>query len=245
MKENYVFIDIRTTGFNPILDKICYIALTKFNSELKPMRTFSTWVDPEIGMKVEAEKRLGITAEELKEFPPFRENMKIIKSFLKDATIGTFEYSRYSVLEFLREEFFMEEVKFDYKKRDLIFVKEVEDAIFKRDIKNLMFKYYGKKVREKEEYTKEMGEIFKAQMELLKTTPQEFNYADFVKKDVMELIDKYLYEVDGVLYLNFGKHIDKDLKDVPKQYIEWILDADFTLQIKERIREYLNIDYGR
>ena len=108
-----------------------------------------------------------------------------------------------------------------------------------------MFKYYGKKVKEKEEYTKEMGEIFKAQMELLKTTPQEFNYADFVKKDVMELIDKYLYEVDGVLYLNFGKHIDKDLKDVPKQYIEWILDADFTLQIKERIREYLNIDYGR
>ena len=47
MKEEFTFIQIITTGPNPILDRICYISLSVFNKSLNHRETYSTWVNPE------------------------------------------------------------------------------------------------------------------------------------------------------------------------------------------------------
>lgn len=47
MKEGFTFIQIITTGPNPILDRICYISLSVFNKSLNHRETYSTWVNPD------------------------------------------------------------------------------------------------------------------------------------------------------------------------------------------------------
>jgi hypothetical protein len=133
-------------------------------------------------------------------------------------------------------------IRFKYLKRDFILVKDLENTIYKRDVESLYYKYLGKKIKPDDFYVKIVGEIFKEQCKVLGETPETFEYSKIVRKKHLELMDKYIYEVDGIIYLNFGKHIDKDLKEVPKSYMEWILDGDFPETVKDTIKQYLKID---
>ena len=52
--------------------------------------------------------------------------------------------------------------------------------------------------------------------------------------------ESYVYEKDNKLFFNFGRHKDKDVATVNKNYIEWVLYNEFPLKIKKLIVDYLN-----
>lgn len=244
-KNGYTFIEIKTTGDNPILDKIFYISLTKFGPDMRPRKSFSTYIDPELPVSERFERIHGISNEELAEFLPFKEHSETIYSFVKDNVLGTYAYDGKNVLEFIKEEFFAQGIRLKYLKKDFVVIKDLEEAMFQRDLESLYYKYTAKKLGENDIRVKAVGEIFKQQCKFLGQTTQEFDYSKFVKNKGMDLIDKYIYEAEGKVYLNFGKYQDKDVKNIPKSYIEWVLDGDFLLSVKDKIREYLKIDYGK
>lgn len=237
--NEYTFIEIKTTGFNPVLDKICFLSVTEFSKELKPLRSYSTWINPEVNISEAVSKFLGITNQDLEEFPVFSDIVDIIHPFLKGKVLGAFDDS-IDTIEFLKEAFFDEDIKFKYLKRDFILVKKIEDFIHKRNLSNLYLKYTGDKMTDSSFKTKEVGEIFKKQCELIGEDPSTFQYFKNIRNERVEVIVKYLYELDSKLYFNFGKYKDKDIKTVDKNYIKWILDGDFSTELKNKIEEYLN-----
>lgn len=238
MNKGFTFIEIKTTGFNPVLDKICYISLTQFDTLMRARKSFSSWINPEVRLSSGASKFFDITNKELQEYPTFSEIASIIYPLIKDNTLGSFS-KEVDVIEFLREELFMCDIQLKYLKKDFIVVKDLEEVINKRDVKTLHYKYTGKKTEDKEDYTKEIGEIFKYQCDMLYDDYKTFKYSKYIKNDMVEFTDKLLYEVDGILYLNFGKFKDTDVKRLPKHYITWIMDSDFPVVVKTKINEYL------
>lgn len=239
MNKGFVFLDIVTTGYSPILNKIVYIDITQFDLDMKPKKSYNTWINPEEKVSKTFEKAFNITNKELSEYPTFDAVCDIIYSLIKDRTIGIHE-SKIDVVEFLKEELFNVGIDFKYKKKDLIFTKTIEDTLFERDINSLHIKYSGISDN-KSSNSKKIGEIFKYQCEFLNTKYSEFEYSKNMKNKEIEYADKFLYEASEKLYLNFGKYKDIDIKEIRPDYIEWILESDFPTEVKNKIKEYLKI----
>lgn len=239
MNRKYTIIEIKTTGYNAILDRICYISLTEFDSDFKAKRSFTTWLNPNVKMTPTWANFLGVTNEELKSYPEFSEVVDTVQTFLKDRTLGTFD-NKVDTIEFLREALYDEDVSFKYPKKDFIIIKNLEDYIYKRDLETLYYKYTGTKLPVTSIPTKQAGEILKYQCETLGEDANTFEYSKVVKNDLIEFTDKYLYEVDGETYFNFGKHKDEKVQEVKKSYLEWIVASDFPKSVKEIIEDNLN-----
>lgn len=234
-----VFIDMKTTGRNPVLDKIFYIEITQFDNNLVPKKTYTTWLNPENKLSKAQERFFGISNKEIRQFPLFEDVAKEIHKLLKNQKIGTLN-KEVDVVEFLKEEFLLTGLKLDYLKRDVVVLDTLEEYIYPRDISNLYYKYTGTKVREKESYTKEMGEVLKHQMNVLKMDLETFNYKKIIDNNMQDLETRFLYQVGDILYLNFGKFKDIDVREVRKSYIDFILESDFPLTVKNKITEYLD-----
>lgn len=239
MNKGFVFLDIVTTGYSPILNKIVYIDITQFDLDMKPKKSYNTWINPEEKVSSAFEKAFNITNKELSEYPTFDAVYDIIYSLIKDRTLGTHE-SKIDVVEFLKEELFNVGIEFKYKKKDLVFTKIIEDTLFERNVDNLYYKYEGTH-NNKATNSKKIGEIFKHQCNFLNVDYKDFNYSKNMSNKELEYADKYLYEASGKLYLNFGKFKDTDIEEVKKDYIEWILESDFPTEVKNKIKDYLKI----
>jgi DNA polymerase-3 subunit epsilon len=48
---------------------------------------------------------------------------------------------------------------------------------------------------------------------------------------------------NGIVVINFGKHSGLPLRDVPKQYLEWLLTADFSEPFKAVVLRTMNGDH--
>lgn len=238
MKEGFTFIQIITTGPNPILDRICYISLSVFNKSLNHRETYSTWVNPEKKISEKFETFLGISNKELKSYPKFIEIHSQIMRMIKGKTLGVFS-SETKTLEFLKEELFNVGIDYKYKNSDLILVKDIEEALQGKNIEHMYFKYYDEKLPENFDYTKVIGEVFKQQCILLNKDFDKFDIKEVIIKDFYNISESYVYEKDSKLFFNFGRHKDKDVATVNKNYIEWVLYNEFPLKIKKLIVDYL------
>src|SRR5690606_29198204 len=90
-----------------------------------------------------------------------------------------------------------------------------------------------------EDYTKEMGEIFKGQCKTIGVKPDDLQYHVYVPSEE-ESRSRYFKKVDGEIVLNFGKFKNTEIKKVKKTYLEWIVETDFPWEVKEIVKEYLN-----
>ena len=239
MKEEFTFIQIITTGPNPILDRICYISLSVFNKSLNHRETYSTWINPEKKISENFEKFLGITNQELKASPKFSEISSQVMRMIKNKKLGVFS-SETKILDFIKEELFNIGIDFNYKNSDLILVKDIEEALQGKNIEHMYFKYYDTKLPENFDYTKVIGEVFKQQCILLNKDFDKFDIKEVITRDFYNISESYVYEKDNKLFFNFGRHKDKDVATVNKNYIEWVLYNEFPLKIKKLIVDYLN-----
>ena len=115
----------------------------------------------------------------------------------------------------------------------------MEEYLYKRNLENLYFKYRGQKIPVNSHSTKIMGDIYKFQCEVLNQTPETFKYSKEIKNNIAELTDKFLYNTDSEIFMNFGIHKDKNIKDVSETYLKWMVDSDFPRSVKDIIKEYI------
>ena len=234
--KGYTVIELKTTGNNPILDKICYISISNFSLELKLRSTYTTWINPEALLTKGMSKFLGVTSSDLLKFPKFSEVFSIVDSYLVGNNLVSFN-KNIDIIEFLKEAYYDEDKKFRYEKKDFIIIQNLEEHINKRDLNTLYYKYTGNNSTIQD--TEKVGEILKYQCEILGEDLKDFNYSTFIKNDTTNYLDKYLIEKDSKLYLNFGKFTGKDIKDTQESYIEWVLENDFPTSVKEKIKNYI------
>ncbi len=240
LKNPIVFFDLEATGLNIAEDRIVEVSLLKVNidgtEELKTYR-----VNPEVHIPKKTTDIHGITDEDIKDAPTFKEIGHEIASFIKGCDLGGYNSNKFDI-PMLAEEFIRADVDIDLKKRKFIDVQTIFFKMEKRDLKSA-YKFYLDKNLENshsaEADTIATYEILKAQLDRYEPDlKNEIDYlADFsaFNKNA-DFIGRIIFNDKNEEIFNFGKYKGKKVEDVLDKdpgYFGWMMNGDFPLFTKK------------
>lgn len=242
LKNPLVFFDLETTGINISKDRIVEISLLKVHpngkEEIKTRR-----INPEMPIPPQATAIHGITDEDVKDCPTFRQVAKSLADILEGCDIAGFNSSRFDV-PMLSEEFLRAGVDFDPSKRKFV---DVQIIFHKKEPRTLeaAYRFYCDKELEDahsaEADTRATYEVLKSQ---LKHYDDLENDIEFLSKEFssfnnnVDFAGRMIFDEKGVEVFNFGKHkgkpVSQVLRDEPSYY-SWMMDGDFPLNTKQAL----------
>lgn len=252
LKNPVVFIDLETTGINIASDRIVEIALLKIHpdgtEEEKVMR-----INPEMPIPEKASRIHGITDEDVKDAPVFREVAKTLARFLEGCDLAGFNSNRFDI-PLLAEEFLRSDVDIDFKKRKFIDVQAIYHKMEKRTLTAAYKFYCNEELTDAHSALADVRatyEVLKSQLETYRETEYEDHNGrkstpivnDVEKLSEFSAYDRYadylgriVYDENGVEIFNFGKNkglpVEKVLREQPGYY-GWMLNGDFPLYTKK------------
>ncbi len=251
LKNPLAFFDLETTGTNVTKDRIVEISIVKVNPN-QSIDTKTMRINPTVPIPKETTKIHGISNEDIKDAPTFKQVAKEILTFLKGCDLAGFNSNRFDI-PLLAEEFLRAGVDFDVRNRKFV---DVQTIFHKKEQRTLSaaYKFYCNKNLENahsaEADTKATYEILKAQLdkyddlendiEFLSKFSRYHNNADFAGQIVFN--DK------GEEVFNFGKNKGKTVESVFAEnpgYYSWIMNADFPLFTKKILTEIKMRSFGK
>ena len=252
LRNPIIFLDLETTGINVALDRIVEIALLKIHTdgreEEKLMR-----INPEMSIPEKASNIHGITDEDVKNEPTFKEVAKTIANFMEGCDFAGFNSNRFDI-PLLAEEFLRAGIDIDMKKRKFVDVQAIFHKMEKRTLAAAYKLYCEKDLEDAHSAmadTKATYEVLKAQLDKYETTIYEDTngvksvpivndinkLSEFSSYDRnVDFLGRIVYDENGVEVFNFGKNkgqaVEKVLKEQPGYY-GWIMNGDFPLYTKK------------
>lgn len=242
LKNPLIFFDLETTGINISKDKIVEISLLKVypngKEEVKTRR-----INPEMPIPATSTAIHGITDEDVKDCPTFKQVAKSLVEILEGCDLAGFNSSRFDV-PMLSEEFLRAGVDFDMSKRKFV---DVQIIFHRKEPRTLeaAYKYYCNKDLENahsaEADTRATYEVFRSQ---LVKYPDLVNDIEALSKeyssfnDNVDFAGRMIYDDNGVELFNFGKHKGKPVSEVllnEPGYYSWMMDGDFPLNTKQAL----------
>lgn len=242
LKNPIVFFDLETTGINISRDRIVELSFLKIHpngeEEIKSKR-----VNPEMPIPAESTAIHGITDEDVKDCPTFKQIAKSLAAQIEGCDLAGFNSNRFDV-PMLAEEFLRAGIDFDMGKRKFI---DVQIIYHKKEPRTLAaaYKFYCDKelidAHSAEADTIATYEILKSQLERY---PELVNDIDELSKEFgsfnnnVDFAGRIVLNDKGVEVFNFGKHRGKPVADVLKRepsYYSWMMDGDFPLNTKQVI----------
>ena len=242
LKNPIVFFDLETTGINISRDRIVELSFLKIHpngeEEIKSKR-----VNPEMPIPAESTAIHGITDEDVKDCPTFKQIAKSLAAQIEGCDLAGFNSNRFDV-PMLAEEFLRAGIDFDMGKRKFI---DVQIIYHKKEPRTLAaaYKFYCDKelidAHSAEVDTIATYEILKSQLERY---PDLVNDIDELSKEFgsfnnnVDFAGRIVLNDKGVEVFNFGKHRGKPVADVLKRepsYYSWMMDGDFPLNTKQVI----------
>ncbi|MGI6046997.1 MAG: exonuclease domain-containing protein, partial [Petrimonas sp.] len=185
----------------------------------------------------------GITDDDVKDCPTFRQVAKSLADMLEGCDLAGFNSSRFDV-PMLSEEFLRAGVDFDMSKRKFV---DVQIIFHKKEPRTLeaAYKFYcGKELENAhsaEADTIATYEVLKSQLEHY---PDLENDIAFLSKEYssfnnnVDFAGRIVFDENGIEIFNFGKHKGKSvtqvLRDEPSYY-SWMMDGDFPLNTKQML----------
>ncbi len=255
LKIPLCFFDLETTGINVTQDRILEIAVIKAMPNGEVIKK-SNIINPTIPIPPESTAIHGISNEDVKDKPTFKEVAKEYAKFFEGADLAGFNILKFDV-PVLVEEFIRADVEFDYSRKKLIDAQKIFHLMEKRNL-SAAFKFYcGKDMTDAhsaEADTQATMEVLFAQIEryenqevtdgLGKKVGVIENNMDVLHKltasNLVDLAGRIFKNEKDEAVFNFGKHKGKAvlqvLKDEPSFY-EWMMKGDFPLDTKRRLTE--------
>ncbi len=244
LKNPIVFFDIESTGLNVAYDRIVEISAVKVmpdgTTETKTRR-----INPTIPISKEAQAIHGISQDDVKDCPTFKEIAKSFANWLSGCDIAGYNSTKFDI-PLLSEEFLRAGVDFDFRKRHLVDVQVIFHKMEQRTL-SAAYKFYCHKDLENahsaESDTMATYEVLMAQLD---------KYPDGLRNDIQFLSDfstksrfadyagRIVYNDNDVPVFNFGKHKGKPVEDVLRNepsYYSWMMNGDFTLDTKKVLTE--------
>ncbi len=244
LKNPLVFFDIESTGLNVASDRIVEICAVKVmpngDQEIKTRR-----INPTIPISPEAQAVHGISNEDVKDCPTFKEIAKSLAKWMEGCDFAGYNSIKFDI-PLLAEEFLRVGIDFDFRKRNLVDVQNIFHKMEQRTL-SAAYKFYCHKDLENahsaEADTLATYEILKSQLD---------KYPDDLKNDVKMLAEfstrskfvdyagRIAYNDKNVPVFNFGKHKGKPVEDVFRSepsYYAWMMNGDFTLDTKKVITD--------
>ena len=236
-----IFFDLETTGLDVSTDRIvelCYIKVEPNGNE----ETCSMRINPERHIPEESSNIHGITDEDVKGCPTFKQVAAKLWHTFEGCDLAGFNSNKFDI-PMIVEEFMRAGIDIDLSKRKFI---DVQNIYHKMERRNLVaaYKFYcGKDLTDAHSAiadTKATYEVLQAQLD---------KYPDELQNDIQFLSDfsrmgnnidfagRFVYAEDGVTEMvNFGKYKGKTIKEVlakDPSYYSWMMRGDFTMNTKQ------------
>ncbi len=232
------FFDLETTGVNVSKDRIVEISILKVfpngNKESK------TWlVNPEMPIPPQTTAVHGITDEQVKNEPTFKELSHQIYQMIKDADLAGFNSDRFDI-PLLVEELLRAEIDIDFKNTQTVDVQTIFHKMEERTL-SAAYKFYCHKnldnAHSAQADTEATYEILKAQIERYNLENDIKQLSEFTnRKKSVDFAGFIVLNEAGVEVFSFGKYkqmaVD-EIFDKDPGYYGWIQNADFPLYTKK------------
>jgi DNA polymerase-3 subunit epsilon len=239
LKNPIIFFDLETTGIDIMHDRIVELSLIKVypngTEEVKSRR-----LNPERPIPAEATAVHGITDEDVKDAPTFKQVAKDLARIFEGCDVAGFNSNRFDI-PLLEEEFLRAGVDFDFSKRQFI---DVQTIFHKMEQRTLIaaYKFYcGKDLTDAhsaEADTRATYEVLKAQLDRYPNLENDVTFlSEFSTHNKnVDLAGRMIYNENKVEVFNFGKHKGKPVEEVLKKepsYYGWMMQGDFPLNTKK------------
>ena len=239
LKNPIIFFDLETTGLNIASDRIVELAYLKVypdgREESKTIR-----INPEMPIDPNSTAIHGITNEDLKDAPTFKEIAKTLANTFEGCDFAGYNSNKFD-LPLLAEEFLRCDVDFDLKKRKFI---DVQVIFHKREQRTLgaAYKFYSSKDLENahsaEADTRATYEVLKAQLDKyadLENDVDKLSEFSAQTKNV-DFVGRIVLNDKGIEVINFGKYKGIPVEEVFEKdqgYYGWVISNDFPLYTKK------------
>ncbi len=259
LKKPLVIFDLETTGLDLVKDRVIQLSYIKVYPDGKEVRG-DELINPEKQIPEEVIKLTGITNEDVKDKPTFKQLAAKLNEVFTGADIAGFNSNHFDV-PLLAEEFLRAGIDFDFSKSRLIDACTIFKKMERRNLAAAYKFYCGRKMEEDFEahradqdteatyrvlmgqldyYTKEhqesLGEdptdrVLENDMQMLADYSKTNDNVDFAGRIVWAEVNGQRTEV-----FNFGKHKGVPVAEVLRfdpGYYSWILGGDFTYNTKQ------------
>jgi len=254
LERDIVFFDIESTGLNVMQDRIIQIALIKYFKDDRPSEELELIVNPQVPISAEAMAVHGITPDDVRDKPPFKAVAEQIYNFIGDADLSGYNSDRFDV-PMLAEELFRNGFDLKIEERRSIDVQKIFYKMEPRTLK-AAYKYFcGKELVDAHDALADV----RATVDVLAGQIKRYEGVDYIDgdgfvtkapiKNDMKAIHEFLSDgsmVDytqrlkrdtkGEIIFNFGKYNKHKVEDVfrrDKNYFHWIMQKDFSSQVKK------------
>ncbi len=243
LKRPIVFFDLETTGVDTSKDRIVEISMIKVmpdgSKDVKTRR-----VNPEMPIPAEATAVHGITDEDVKNEPTFRQLAKSLAQFIQGCDFGGFNSNRFD-LPLLVEEFLRVGVDVDLKRRKFV---DVQNIFHKMEQRTLVaaYKFYCDKdltdAHSAAADTMATYEVLCAQLDRYDDLENDIDFlAEFSEREkAVDYAGRIVYNEQGVEVFSFGKYRGQSVEEVFRRepsYYAWMMEGDFPLYTKKVITE--------
>ncbi len=251
LKNPLAFFDLETTGVNVAQDRIVELSILKINpnqsTDSKTMR-----INPTIPIPAESTAIHGITDDDVKDAPTFKQVAKELAVFLKGCDLAGYNSNKFDI-PLLIEEFLRADVDMDVKSRKFI---DVQVIFHKKEQRTLSaaYQFYCEKSLENahsaEADINATYEIFQAQLDRYPDLPNDMeSLSKFSSHNTnVDFVGRVVYDDKGRETFNFGKYKGQTVADVFKKdpsYYAWMMNSDFPLYTKKVITELKLRDFGK
>jgi DNA polymerase-3 subunit epsilon len=238
LKNPLVFFDLETTGVDIVNDRIVEISYLKISpngmEESKTMR-----INPGIPIPATATAVHGISDEDVKNAPTFKEIAKTLAKDIEGCDLAGYNSNRFDI-PLLAEEFLRAETDIDLKRRKFIDVQTIFHKMEQRTLSAAYKFYCGKELEGAhgaEADTRATYEVLKSQLDRYPELKNDVNYLSdfscFTKN--ADFAGRIVFNEKGEECINFGKYKGRKVVDILKEdigYYGWIMSSNFSLDTK-------------
>lgn len=240
LKNPIIFFDIESTGLNVSSDRIVELSALKIfpngDQELKTRR-----LNPTIPISPEAQAVHGISNEDVKDCPTFKEVARSLANWMTGCDFAGYNSIKFDV-PMLAEEFLRAGIDFDFRKRKLVDIQNIFHKMEQRTL-SAAYKFYCSKNLENahsaEADTVATFEILESQLDMYKDSLEndvEFLSKFSIRSNSLDYAGRIVLNDKDVPVFNFGKHKGKPVSAVFRaepSYYSWMMNGDFTLDTKQ------------
>lgn len=251
LKNPLLFFDIESTGLNVASDRIVEISLVKVSpaapGQPNDVEVKTRRINPTIPITPGAQAVHGISDEDVKDCPTFKQLAKSLAKLMEGCDIAGYNSLKFDI-PMLAEEFLRAGVEFDFRKRKLVDVQNIFHKKEQRTLKAAYKFYCGQNLdnaHSAEADTMATYEVLEAQLDRYahdEEDPLQNDVAWLAKYSCQSRFVDYAGRIvlndDDVPVFNFGKHRGKPVAEVLKKepsYYSWMMEGDFTLDTKQQL----------
>ena len=251
LKNPLLFFDIESTGLNVATDRIVEISIVKVSpggpGQPNDVEVKTRRINPTIPITPGAQAVHGISDEDVKDCPTFKQVAKSLAKLMEGCDIAGYNSLKFDI-PMLAEEFLRAGIEFDFRKRKLVDVQNIFHKKEQRTLKAAYKFYCGQNLdnaHSAEADTMATYEVLEAQLDRYANDEEEplQNDVAYLSKyscqtRFVDYAGRIALNDNDVPVFNFGKHRGRPVADVLKQepsYYSWMMDGDFTLDTKQQL----------